>query len=170
MSHTVLMVGRDGVIRCEISSNQTNNLHSVIQLINSRGEQLAVTNSSGTLTYSFNPFRFADAGEYKCVVTVTSPDNPGFSPSMLQQNFTLELPPSKSVVFMYTQRLRMLLYIIIYITQRYEHLLKGQKPVGSSQLCIQRIVKFMPFTLLLQRPHFILQLPKSLFQQLQRHP
>ena len=98
VSTTQMMAGRNGIVQCETYSPQTANIDSEIQLIGPSGEVLAETNSSNLLTYMFTPFTVTDVGQYSCRSSVTSPDFPGLGPIMLQSDFTLDLPASKSAV------------------------------------------------------------------------
>ena len=80
MSSTEISEGRNGSLQCVVSSDQTDNLTSNIQLFGPDGRVLAQSDAgvpSDSITYDFTPFQSSDYGDYTCAANVTSPDFPG---------------------------------------------------------------------------------------------
>ena len=92
VSSTEISEGRDGSLQCAVSSDQTDNLTSTIQLIGPDGTVLAQSDPespSNSITYDFTPFQSSDYGDYTCAANVTSPDFPGVERIFVSRTVTI---------------------------------------------------------------------------------
>ncbi len=91
LSTSPLTLGMDGSITCAVTSDDTDNLQSTIQLVDPGRNIIMEANDSNSITFIFNPFTMSDIGEYECIATVTSPDFPNVAPIPLTQTANINI-------------------------------------------------------------------------------